>query len=174
MLIIVSTPSLIEPSCSQSSMMLSGIASTGNSLPADVRLVCADPLLVDPAPQGVSPITVPSFQSMNFEINVSTTFPSPGPRRSPEFRGRPRVRTMADIPPETEDERRERERFERELKERERRDGRGRDSRPGLLLQISFCSSFFMNAQVGALPLSHSLLQVCLALGSSGRSTSRH
>ena len=37
---------------------------------------------------------------------------------------------MADIPPETEDERRERERFERELKERERRDGRGRDSRP--------------------------------------------
>ena len=44
---------------------------------------------------------------------------------------------MADIPPETEEERRERERFERELKERERRDGRGggRDSRPpsGLL-----------------------------------------
>ena len=37
---------------------------------------------------------------------------------------------MADIPPETEEERRERERFERELKERERRDGRGRDSRP--------------------------------------------
>merc|ERR1712012_758800 len=34
---------------------------------------------------------------------------------------------MADIPPETEEERRERERFERELKERERR---GRDSRP--------------------------------------------
>merc|ERR1719361_2175696 len=53
--------------------------------------------------------------------------PSPGPRRSPEFRGRGRVRTMADIPPETEEERRERERFERELKERERR---GRDSRP--------------------------------------------
>merc|ERR1712083_233334 len=56
--------------------------------------------------------------------------PSPGPRRSPEFRGRGRVRTMADIPPETEEERRERERFERELKERERRDGRGRHSRP--------------------------------------------
>ena len=37
---------------------------------------------------------------------------------------------MADIPPETEEERRERERFERELRERERRDGRGRDSRP--------------------------------------------
>ena len=38
---------------------------------------------------------------------------------------------MADIPPETEEERRERERFERELKDRERRDGRGgRDSRP--------------------------------------------
>merc|ERR1719319_2162071 len=33
---------------------------------------------------------------------------------------------MADIPPETEAERRDRERFERELKERERREGRGR------------------------------------------------
>ena len=31
---------------------LSGIANTGNSRPADVRPVCADPPLVDPAPQG--------------------------------------------------------------------------------------------------------------------------
>ena len=76
-----------------------------------------------------------------------TLFCSPGPRRSPEFRGRGRVRTMADIPPETEEERRERERFERELKDRERRDGRGgRDSRPpagsALSLKSQSCQYF--------------------------------
>ena len=55
---------------------------------------------------------------------------SSSPRRSASPR-RPRIRTIADIPPETEDERRERERFERELAERERREGgRGGRERP--------------------------------------------
>ena len=53
-----SVPSLMKASCFQSSMMLSGIASTGNSPPEDARLACADPLLVDPAHRGIFPIVL--------------------------------------------------------------------------------------------------------------------
>ena len=99
---------------------------------------------------------------------------------------------MADIPPETEEERRERERFERELKERERR---GRDSRPptGFDKHDHFsCLGIFRNhffghfekldfgnhipsifpslpTKVGQGPVNHNLRQACLDLGSSGR-----